>query len=225
MQRSAAMAIIKTRLGNLQGTDIDPAIIANMQLVQSTVLERAPELPWFLAVDSNKEGTNLATVADQEYVDLPAKFLRINANIRYPVLRVDSDQESGYAEIKQLDYSTAIGRYSSANASNAGKPVVYDLIGEQMFFRYIPNQIYTIRLFYYQMDDVLDMDIENLWLKYAPDWLIAETCRQTAEDLQLQALIDKFTIDATKAYNRVYAETVARSEAGAMHVVGDDDAN
>lgn len=223
MIRTAAVNIIKSRLGNIVGTELDPVIISNMQLVQATVLERGAELPWFLETDSNVEGTNITTTANQEYSDVPSNFLRLNEYIEYPVLRVDSDEDSGYYAVTQMDISKAIGRYTTDSLlDQAGKPIKYDLYGEKFYWRYIPNDAYTIRLFYFKSDQTLDMDIENQWLKYAPDLVIAETCRQTAEDEQLQKLVDKFGMDADKARRRILTETVARREAGAMRTMGDD---
>ena len=222
MIRTTALAIIKSRLGNIVGTELDPVIIANMQLVQATVLERAPELPWFLAVDSEVEGTNIVTTANQAYSSLPTGFLRLDNNVRYPVLRISSDEDSGYYGLDEMDLTKAIERYTGEGSTDqTGRPVVFSLLNETIYWRYVPDAAYTIRLFYYKAAEVLETDIENAWLKYAPDLMIAETCRQTAEDEQLQNLLDKFAQDAENARRRVYVETVARREAGAMREMGD----
>lgn len=223
MLRDAAVSIIKSRLGNIQGTAHDNMIVANMQLIQSFVLERGHELPWFLEVDSNAEGTNMTTTANVETVDLPTNFLREQDEVRYPLLRVDSSAESGYYPLEKMDYTVAVGRYVTGDgATQAGRPIKYAIIGEKVYFRYIPDAAYTLRLFYVKSDTVLDSNIENQWLKYAADLVIAETCRQTAEDLQYQKLIDKFRQDGLLARERVRRETVSRREAGFMRSMGDD---
>jgi hypothetical protein len=223
MQRDTAVTIIKSRLGNLQGTAHDNLIVANMQLVQATTLERGSELPWFLAADSAVELTNIATVAREETANLPSNFLREDDERRYPVLRVDSTAQAGYYPLEKLDYTKAIGRYVGGDgAVQSGKPTKYDILGEKMYFRYIPDGVYTIRLFYFKSDVVLSSNVENQWLKYAPDWVLAETCRQTAEDLQYQKLIEKFTQDGMIAKDRVLRETISRREAGYMRMMGED---
>jgi len=223
MLRDAAVVIVKSRLGNIQGTAHDNLIVSNMQLVQATVLERGSELPWFLAADSAVELTNITTTANVEMANLPSNFLREDDEKRYPVLRIDSTEESGYYPLEKLDYTKAIGRYVLGDgAVQAGKPTKYDILGEKMYFRYIPDAAYTIRLFYFKSDVVLDSNVENQWLKYAADWIIAETCKQTAEDLQYQKLIEKFMQDAMRAKDRVMRETISRREAGFMRMMGED---
>lgn len=223
MNRDAAVSIIKSRLGNIQGTSHDTMIVANMQLIQSTILERGHELPWFLEVDSNVEGTNMTTTATIETVNLPSNFLRESDERKWPLLRVDSSEESGFFPLEKVDITIAVGRYTTGDgAVQAGRPIKYDIVGEKVYLRYIPDAAYTLRLFYFKSDTVLDSNIENQWLKYAADLVIAETCRQTAEDLQYQKLIDKFRQDGLLARERVRRETISRREAGFMRQMGDD---
>ncbi|MGW8181543.1 MAG: phage adaptor protein [bacterium] len=217
MLRSAAISIIKSRLGNIQGTDLDNTIVANMQLVQATVLERGQELPWFLEADTNVLGTNLTTVASTETVSLPTDFLRELDEETYCVLRQDATEDSGWAPLQKVQTVASLGRYPGT-----GEPIRYALLSGRMYLRYIPDDAYTLRLLYYQAATVLSSDVENAWLLYAPDWMIAETCRQTAEDLQLQQLIDKFMNDSMLAKKRVMDETTARREAGFMRAMGED---
>lgn len=223
MLRDAAVSIIKSRLGNIQGTSHDNMIVANMQLIQSTVLERWHELPWFLEIDSNVEGTNMTTTANVETVNLPSNFLRESDERKWPLLRVDSSEESGFFPLEKVDITVAIGRYTTGDgAVQAGRPIKYDIVGEKVYLRYIPDAAYTLRLFYFKSDAILDSNIENQWLKYAADLVIAETCRQSAEDLQYQKLIDKFRQDGLLARERVRRETISRREAGFMRQMGDD---
>lgn len=210
MLRSAAIALIKQRLGNRP--DMDAHILAEMQFVQATLLEGGATLPWFLLT----EVATATTIAAEERLPVPSDFLREDAELG-GLWRYDVTQDKPWIELKKDEYPVLKARYTTT-----GKPSHYALAGEYFRFFPLPDAAYQIKQVYLARGLPLTSDIENVWLKYAADWLIAETGKIIATYIQNTKIADLFEKDAMVAKNRVMVEDVARREAALTREMGDD---
>ena len=210
MDRSAALTIIKNRLGNIQGTAHDSLIVTNMQLVQETVMEGGDFKPWFLrSLDQA-----LVTITDTRDVATPTGFLE---EIESSVSMWYLDSDGAYNEVEKEDFFDLRDLYGVTE----GSPKKYALSNESFQIFPLPDAVYNLRLDAYVRDTALTTNIENNWLKYGADWVIAETARQTAMDLQYQKLGQNFEQDSAKARARLYVQHVSREEAGRTRKMGD----
>ena len=185
MLRDAAVSLIALRLGNR--TDLNDQIIAEMQLVQET-LERSPLMPFFLLT----EMATAQTVTDIERVALPTDFLQ--------------EYEAGalwyYAASGDTLWTPLIKRaledFKGAELTS-GAPQYYAVTGEYFRIAPIADAAYDIKMLYYAQADVLDTNIENGWLKYAAEWIIAETGTRIAAYIQNDKMISVFMQNAQTA--------------------------
>jgi hypothetical protein len=199
MLRDTAVSIIAQRLG--QRTDLTAAIIVEMQLQQDTALERNGKFtPWFLL----SEWSSANTVANEERVPLPTDFL-MEAD-EYP-FQIYLDPT--WTNLVKTGYD-----YARKTYPEPGQSKLYAM-GDGYFYLFPnPDQIYPIRMKYYKKGlDITASNIENAWLKYAPDLVIAQTgevmARQYTQNMQLA---ETFKAQAIEAFNSLYSQHVAREE-------------
>jgi hypothetical protein len=203
MLRDSAVSLIATRLGNR--TDLDSRIVAEMQYVQE-MLENREYLPVFLLSDI----TSLATVADQDYVSLPSDFLREyeEGNLWY----YDSTVSAGVSPWKEMS-KRPVQDVKEGYSLTTDSPEVYALLSDKIIVGPVPNAAYTLKFYYYARDAVLSSNIENQWLKYAPDLMIALTGLQVATFIQDATMINTFGAMATDADTRFMNADQARRHA------------
>jgi len=209
---------MKLRLASSNDSSLNTSIITIANVVQER-LEQEMILPWFLFVDTNIAGTNLATVENEESVALPANFLREVEELDYVLFVQDTDEDDPWVPLKKKDYSVIKARYTST-----GRPKCYDILGDRLYLRGIPDAAYTLRLLYQASDDdIAAGTTENLWMKYASDWIMAEVGMiLTSTVVPMPSLLQQFQGEVIRARTRVMNETVARQEAGYMRDMGDD---
>lgn len=214
MTRDEAIALIKGRLKRVTDTTLDASIIAEMQFVQSQTLEGAAILPWFLL----SENLSINTVADEERVSVPASAGR-------PFLREFEegalwlqDTEGTWHELKKDDYDAL------ANAlTGTGQPTAYALDGQYFRLKKTPDAVYPLRVKAYLRDLALTSNIENGWLTYAADLLIAETSLIMASKyLRDVDSVPGIVADITMARNRLLVFDEARKQANRSYQMGDD---
>lgn len=162
MLRDDVKALIAERLGNRK--NLDNLIISELKLAQST-LETGEFLPWFLLTEMEQTVTN---VADYR-VGLPLDFLMEceETGLWYE----DANGVRHDLEKKDLDQLTAT--YQTNSGVVTGPPERYALVGNYFYVFPQPDQAYTLKTIYYGMDQTLDTNIENKWLKWCPDLLMA----------------------------------------------------
>lgn len=179
MQRDEAVTIVARRLGNR--TDLNSAIIAEMQLAQSTFEHHWPSdtYPWFLLTESASTSTN----TDDERVQLPSDFIQ---EVEEAALWIQQDDGS-YLEMCKYDLDT-LRRAEPAS----GRPRKYAVLGQYIHFWPVPDSTYAIKMIYVAEDTVLDSNVENKWLKYAPELLIAATGLRMAAYVQNKIVMDLF---------------------------------
>ena len=216
MLRDKAVDILMGRLGNRTNTSLRQTIIDEMVFAQETILEGALEFPWFLISELATE----TTVAEEERFAVPVDFL--------------AEWEDGGLYVQETDGTeTLLIRdswdilKSQALLEAAGKPKYYDIAGEYYLLRPTPDDTYTIKQRYYQRALSLAgvygdaANIENKWLKYASDWLIAETGVVVAgQRLQSEKMVQMFAGQATMARKRVQHKTIAMQESNKINLTG-----
>lgn len=214
MDRDTAVGLVRLRLGNLQGTFLDSAIVTEMQLQQDT-LERGPTLPWFLL----SERSDTYTTPGEERIALPVDFLREYEDgclFFYSA----SDTDEPWRGLKKDDWDSLKLAYQN----RTGSPEKYAV--SDGYFRLFPtpDDLYLLRMIYIRKGSDLTTGnvTDNVWLNNAPDLLIAATAHAIA-DLYLQnaALGQRLQVAVQIARDRVMRDNVAREMANYEQTMGD----
>lgn len=214
------VAVIKGRMLNNTDSSLD-ALIVNEANIVRLALETAEFIPWFLFVDTKIADTNLTTVASSEVVDVPSDFGREYADTQYCAYRYNSTgtDDDKWVPLVKRDYTLIKEQYL-----NEGTPLYYDLLNRQIYLRPVPDAAYGIRLLYWKKDyDLSSGGAANLWLTYAPDWLLNEVGMiMSSMYVNLPQVYQRFEQEAAKARKRIFVDTIARQESGQMRQMGDD---
>ena len=211
MLRDTVVQLIQ---GRLNRTGMETTIISEMQFVQEFLLEGTGAFtPWFLA----SEMANVDAPLGEERVLLPTDFLgeiEEQSLWRYDATNVTCP----YTELHKTAYDRIILKYEIA-----GTPQEYAIVDNYILLRPIPDTVYNIRMRYYAKDVTLTSNIENKWLKYAADWVMAETGRILAGDyIRNDALEAKFQLEANTARQRVWTRHEARQTTNRTYGMGED---
>lgn len=163
MTRDEAIAQMKVILGFK--TNLDDTLIAAMKW-QQTELELSPTKPWFLL----SEYSDYTTEAGEQRVALPTDFLLEYEEgclsyrpATYPTEK-EVDLEKGFLEELKRNYKDA----------DAATPEAYALSGNYFLLFPTPADAYNLRMKYYKRAAVLNSNIENEWLMFAPGVLIGQ---------------------------------------------------
>jgi len=143
--------------------DLDTKIVTELKNAQIELEEElVTDLPWFLL----SEVANIDGTASEERIPLPSDFLQENEDgtlWRYDAAAADGDPwkelRKGYHDALKAEYT------------GTGAPIRYALLGKYFRIYPTPDISYNFRMLYYKRDSILESNIENEWLKYAP-WLI-----------------------------------------------------
>lgn len=158
MTRDEAVAMIKMQLGFRQNQDAN--IVLCMKLAQ-TQLEARPTKPWFLlGEDSYKR-----TTADEDRLVLPTDFLQEVDDGTLYYVPDDADGTEDHVLLVKDEYDVLKKEYAE---TEPGAPEAYAIIGSYFRLFPTPDDDYLIRMLYFKKDTVLDTNVENGWLKYAP---------------------------------------------------------
>ena len=210
MIRDTCVNIIAQRLG--MRTDLDDAILNEMQLVQEVVLEGTGAfLPWFLESTYSAQ----VTVLDSTDITLPTDFLA-EIEGKPPALYVVDGTDQQWTDLHKDDLNVLLAKYPAA-----GTPAEYVITVSHL--RIFPrcDAVYNIKFAYYAKD-ALDGD-ENLWLKHAPDLMIAETGAVMAgKYLQNPEMETQFKNDAQNARTRLYTKHEAMQHTNRRYGMGED---
>jgi len=217
MTPNALVTMVKARLANSNDAGLDSLIIDVANVAQER-LERSPEIPWFLFADTDVAGTNLVTVASTETVALPSNFLREPEDLEHYLWREDTDQSDPWIEMHKDDYSRI-----KKDLTGEGKPTGFDVLGNNLYLRQIPDAAYNLRLMYMKRDEaIVAGTTENLWLTWASDWIMAETGYIMASTyIILPIVAQAFQQERSEAAARIMGDTVARNEAGRIRKMGE----
>ena len=216
MLRDIAVDQLMKRLGNFTNEELRNDIINEMATAQETVLEGDVINPWFLV----SEESSAETVIGDERVGLPVDFI---APWEFGFLfRYDVALDDPYIEMTREDWDLIKERLNFSDT-----PTHYDIAGEYIFMRPVADAIYPLRMRYIAKGLTLAgiygdaQNIENLWLKYASDWLMGETGMIIAEQyLQMsQAKVKEFQTQAIRGRERIRVKNVAMEESNKRRVM------
>ena len=215
MNRTAAASLINSRVGRGR-VDIDADILTELLLVQTT-LEHEPTLPWFLLTTDITITGPLTGFGD---FNLPDDFLRMPEEDEGALWVVDPST----GLYNQLDSQYSFVELQKTFSSEAsGLPTNWSWGGLYGHVRPVPDLDYVFHMIYMAEDQDLSTDVENKWLKYAPEMIISKTVANLANYLADNELFDRASKDFQAAYARMIGENTARSEAGRDRVRGDPD--
>lgn len=209
MNRDSFVLLLKSRLTRAGDSTLDAKIISELQFVQG-ILEAEAFLPWFL-VGVN---TSMVSVAATETVAPPATFLMELSEEKSLWIR---NTDLTYSPLDKFEYSPLA---TDEDYSGSGTPLAYSLLGNLFYLKPTPDAIFNFKLFGYFADTVITTNIENNWLKFAPDLMLAEVGKILAEkymrDTELTAT---FVNDASVARSRLITVDTARREASIEQVM------
>jgi hypothetical protein len=214
------VTMIKGRLANSNDSTLDAIIITVANVVQER-LEQSAQLPWFLFTDTHVTGNHPVTVADLGQVALPSDFIREDEEQEYSLFYFQDPLQPAYKPLIRDTFSVL---NSDSELLGTGIPTKYDIMGLNIYLRKIPDAVYRLRLLYFASDDDIEAgSTVNLWMKYASDWIMAETGLIMATDyVMMDAQAQHFREEAQRAQRRIKIDTIARNEAGVMRQMGDD---
>lgn len=200
------------RLGNR--TDLNASILMEMILAQETKLEGGSFLPWFLLTPTE---TALVSVAATETIALPADFLGLAEE--YPLYLYQAANTPTKTELPKHSYATISAKYAVS-----GLPRAWAALENVIALAPIPDTVYDFRLRYYAKDvSVTTGNIENKWLKWAPDLFVAEVGAVMAgRYLQNSTLEQEFLKDIAVARSRLLVQHESRIHTGRTYSMGDD---
>lgn len=209
MLRDSAVDLLMNRLGQRTGDTLKNQIITEMVFVQENILEGNATQFWFTLKDSS----GLVTVADTETVALPSDFMQEWEEGALYITDTNADK----TEVKKADWDTIA---IHENLLGTGLPEFYSLDITNISFRKVPDAVYTLSIKYHGSQADLSgvygdaANVENAWLKYASDWVIAETGIIIAEQyLQSTKMAGRFQAQAQIALDRLIKKNTAWEEA------------
>ena len=216
MNRDTAVELVEFRLGNREGT-YTSQIIKEMKAAQSFV-ESRPLLPWFLLVQEESLFTTASTSTVALPSTTPTNSVRGGFLLEdeYSRMFIDDGSEV-FTRVEKGDYDTLRG-FSALTGT--GKPERYAVQGTDLHFFPQPDNRYELDFFYYQQDKILSSNIENEWLKRAPEVLITQTIMQMFSYLKPAEQQAKAIGEADRALKIMDDRDEARRQAALDNVLG-----
>lgn len=195
------------RLGQRQ--DLVDDIRFEMQQAQNIQLERDHMNPWFLLSEDTTAWCDLG----DDRMRIPPDFLAEYEESALTLL----NEDGSIVPLRKELLECLIHKFGPTQS----KPIFYALAGNYFHLYPIPSQQWEIRFKYYATAAELTDGEENVWLKYASDWLIAETgVVMAAQYLINSEMASIFQQQAQIARKRVWQENEARLHANMSYVKG-----
>lgn len=241
MLRDAAITLIKQRMSNSQDSDLDAMILSEMRHAQEDVLERESDPYWFLFGKADVLVTaNAVSVAltDSIYYPLIAgslsamewttgdpmdwfetsvynggHFLTRQENIPFYAYEATADASSKIS-LEENTYPYLWNLYGETISGTLPAAIARLPEGEDTYAIFSP----TIADFYLQVYGfysamTLETNIENYWLKYAADLLIARTGQVIADQyIRYAKHADAFEKQELQARIRLQARDIEEKE-------------
>lgn len=217
MKNSEALALIMKRLGNRNSPTLRATALEELN-VKIQELELGPTLPWFL--ETRWEDV---TVANQDYLPLPADFLREVEDGRFKI-RNTTVNPSTWVRLTKVSLEKMEDETDNAAAQ---LPLGYALFGERVYFGPLPDQAYAIKLPYFAKSPaVVDntADITNKWLLNFFNYLTFEVIDVLArEHIRDQGLVDRNDIPLRKAKDAFWRAIEARQHTNMEYLLTDSE--
>lgn len=229
MTRDEIVAIVKQRMGNYNGAEIDTHIVTEMKLNQ-IAMEQEAQLPWFLIevgfvnMLANK-GTAGPLVTLRGAVSCP--FLaEYELGVASYKLQSETYLKESVLEKKlahEIYFPFIQGELTATDSK--GRSLYYaSSVNTLDYFLIIapPSEDYNFYVGGYYADVPLDTDITNLWLTYAPDLVIAKVGLVIAgQYTALEKFVPLFTNQVQEAEKRLAKKNTIKEEAHIRNTMGD----
>lgn len=218
MNRGQVIALIGKRLGNR--TDLGADILIEMDLAQATALERNGRIvPWFLET----EIASAPTTPGDERLPIPTDFAMEKETGGLFIYDASLGTEP-WVKLTKDDYDALLAEFQDQQT----RPKKYSLGGQYFRLKPTPDAVYTVKQIYFATVTAPSLlandNTDNLWLRYAPDLMIAVVAKVMAEKyLQDRELGASFDGDITRAWDRLNSETEAQQHTNREYVMGDLD--
>ena len=209
MLRDTAIDDVIHMLGNRK--ELRARILQEMEHVMQFKLSIGTFTPWFTIAELS--GTN--TITMQERVKLPVDFL---SELEEAYLEVLDPETGKFIPLDKLDYDTMDSLYEFVEP---GLPKAYTILGEYFRLRPLPDAAYSLQMVYQAKPaSIMDANIENFWLREAPDLVIARTaesmCKYT-RDFKLQKALEG---DIKTAWERLFIISERREHMNRSYKMG-----
>lgn len=219
MDRDTAVTRINDALGfRPDGHSLTDKIILRLQEAQRD-LSKGKTLPKFLLV----EDQSFTLLTGNHSVALPANFARLDDDNLPHFTNIDTFLPT-YLDFEP-SYSKAVQRVVTLQRPGEPQqttlaPKLFTLRASTIDFITTADRDYDISWNYYVSDDVLTTNIENLWLEFAPEWLIGEAGYRIALDLRDDTAKALFDDMRQRARASVFGEDLIQAESGGPYVMG-----
>lgn len=212
MMRNQAVADIQMYLGFR--TDLNDQIISMLQRAQVD-LENSAFLPWFLIAET---ATTLLVPGESRLAP-PDDFIQEVEEGALWYYNSTADTDAQWTELRKLEDDDLREYFQST----AGAPKAYTLDGQYFRIYPTPDLEYSVKLRYYARAATLDANIENAWLKYAPDLIIGQAGAKIAFAARDATAVAKFQEMEMMAKGKLIASDTARRMANYRPIMGGPD--
>lgn len=205
--------LLMGRLGGRTEATFRATCLLEAQQAQETVLEGDAFLPWFLI----KQDPNLALAVATREVAIPADFIR---EVEDDDALVVVDGEGIEHELEKKSLEELRGHWTPE--ATASVPKNYTLVGGNFLVFPLPEEALQVKARYFARQTLINDDaVETTWLKYASDWLLAQTGYTMAsfhvrDDEKAIEFLQAISIART----RIIGENTAREEANRSRTMG-----
>lgn len=232
MTRDEIVAIIKQRMGNYNGDEIDAHIVTEIKLNQ-IIMEQEASLPWFLLHSATARGSadsgNLLEplVSTRDSIDCNflaesedfalGTYLDGNGETCDDVSLMDKADVLRWAKVNKAgNYDENCYGHPAYYTQHIGAPLGYFLVAPA------PSVDWTLIGTSYYADIPLDTDSTNLWLTYAPDLVIGKVGVIIAgQYTMLEKFVPAFGAQAKIAEERLMKLNALKSEENIRRLMGD----
>lgn len=195
MVRDDAVATIAQRLGNR--TDLNNRILNELRLAQNVLEGREPR-PWFL-----QKLVKVTAEPDDDMVSLTSDFL-IEAEEGGIVPIVDGERKT---ELWKGDYEELAAAYPGT----CDIPKAYAIVSSRLVFFPKFTETFQYMFLYYGRANQLAQNVENVWLREAPELMVSLTAsRMAGLHLQSPRLAEKFERIAAEEWDKLVRQTESR---------------
>lgn len=203
---SVAVDTLIFRLGRSSrvSTAFRAQVLSELQTAQRR-LEDDPSLPWFLLTDRSH---HLLTQYE-ERVRLPSDFVRENEEDELRI-KVSGEADTSYTALQKDHWDSVPLPF---RPGVYGRPKYFTIWGEYLILSPAPDRNdYQIQMTYWKRDNLFSLTEENLWLRYAPDFLMAEAGITIALAIGNQSALQLFTSQRVQMKTLLHNQTIARQE-------------
>lgn len=204
MLRSVAVKRINDGLGfRPDGHSLEAKIILRLQEAQRD-LERGKTLPRFLLEEDFQDTLE----AGDHTIPLPAGFIRMSDENRPHFTPVGSSLPTFL--VRKLYTDAVLSNLRETAETTA--PEIYVIRKTTIDFITTADVDYNLTFSYYKSGDVLDSDIENVWLANAPEWLIGEAGERIALDIRDKDAVMLFGEIKKRGRAAIFGEELAAEQ-------------